>query len=68
MDEIQKMIEDSIKAEEVYQKLKSTESISDVADTIDSLDENMAKLVLKNLSIPGVNNCTFQRFCAINNT
>lgn len=47
MNEVEKLIEESGKAEEIFKVLKSTQSMSDVADTIESLDENMAKLVLK---------------------
>lgn len=47
MDEIKKIIEESSKAEEIYQKLKSAKSMSNVADIVDTLDENMTKLVLK---------------------
>lgn len=47
MDDIQKMIEESLKAEKIYQRLKLIESFSEVADIIDPLDEDMAKLVLR---------------------
>ncbi len=47
MSDMDNMIRDSIKAEEIFNLLKTTQSITEVADIIDSLDEKMAKLVLK---------------------
>ena len=44
---VQEMIDASIKAEEIYQSLKTTDSMVEVSDTIDSMSESMAKLVLK---------------------
>lgn len=47
MDTVAKMLQESAKAEEVFNALCTTQSMSEVADTVDSLSESMAKLVLK---------------------
>jgi len=44
---IDEAVKAALKAEEIYKKLISSNSIDDITDTIDSLDENMAKLVLR---------------------
>lgn len=41
------IFEKQIKAEAIFKKIKSTDSMPDIADIVDSLDEEMAKLVLK---------------------
>lgn len=47
MDAVEMLIQESLNAEDIFNQLKSTQSMNEVADTIESLDENMAKLVLK---------------------
>jgi len=44
---IEQIIKESGEAEDIFQVLKATQSMSDVADIVADLDENMAKLVLK---------------------
>lgn len=46
-DEISKMIYESAEAEKIFDALRTTQSMSEVADTVESLSEGMAKLVLK---------------------
>lgn len=41
------IIEKAIKAQEIYEKLKESQNMCDIGETIDSLTEEMAKLVLK---------------------
>ena len=47
MDEIEKMFEKQEKANGLFRKLKETQSISEVSNMVESMDEDMAKLVLK---------------------
>jgi hypothetical protein len=47
MDEMEKMFEEQNKANDLFIKLKETQSMSEVSDIVESMDENMAKLVLK---------------------
>ena len=47
MNSVEKMIEESLKADEVYAQLNATNSMIEVAGIIESLDENIAKIVLK---------------------
>jgi hypothetical protein len=44
---LQQMIADSVEADRIHKLLTSTDSINEVADIVDSLSEDMAKLVLK---------------------
>lgn len=43
----EKAIQKAVQVEEIFKKLQSTQSMTEIADIVDSLDENMAKLVLK---------------------
>lgn len=47
MDEIEKIYEEQSKADDLFKTLSTTQSMSEVYDIIESIDENMAKLVLK---------------------
>lgn len=47
VDAVTKMIRESAEAENIFTALQTTQSISEVADTVGSLSEGMAKLVLK---------------------
>lgn len=51
MDEIEKMIEGQKNANNLFEKLKELENISDVDDILVSMDEKIAKLVLKKFII-----------------
>lgn len=44
---LQQMIADFVEADRIYKLLTSTNSVNEVADIVDSLSEDMAKLVLK---------------------
>lgn len=46
-DGLRKMIEKSNEAEDLYEKLRETESMCDVDDIVESMDEDTAKMVLK---------------------
>ena len=46
-DGLRKMIEKSNEAEALYEKLRETESMCDVDDIVESMDEDTAKMVLK---------------------
>lgn len=41
------IIEKATKANEIYEKLKESQNMCEIGDIIDSLDEEMAKMVLK---------------------
>lgn len=47
MENIKKLSLDYLRAEEIHEKLKGELSIPVIAETIDSLDEETAKMVLK---------------------
>lgn len=47
MTNVEKMVEESLEADEVYAQLNATNSMIEVAEIIESLDEKMAKIVLK---------------------
>lgn len=40
-------IEKAIRAQEIYEKLKGSQNMCEIGEIIDSLDEEMAKLVLR---------------------
>lgn len=44
---LKKLIEASIEAENIYERLKNTSSISEISDIIEKLDEATMKIVLK---------------------
>jgi UDP:flavonoid glycosyltransferase YjiC (YdhE family) len=47
MSEINEILAYHRKVDEVYKRLRETHSMNEVADLIESLDEDMAKWVLK---------------------
>lgn len=47
MDELEKLYKDQLKADELFKELNIANTISTITDIVDSMDENMAKLVLK---------------------
>lgn len=47
MNEMEKMFEEQDKANDLFVKLKETQSMSEISDIVQSMDDNMAKLVLK---------------------
>jgi hypothetical protein len=46
MDEIEKLLEEDAKADALFTTLKATDSMSNIADIVESMSEDMAKLVL----------------------
>ncbi|MDD3040430.1 hypothetical protein [Bacteroides sp.] len=47
MNEMVKILQDMNTADEIFKQLNIAVSMPEIAEIIDSLDENMAKLVLK---------------------
>lgn len=47
MEEIEKMYQEQEKANDLFETLKNTQSMSDISDIVESMNENMSKLVLK---------------------
>lgn len=47
MDEIKKLMQESSEADKLVELLKTTDSMSLIADTVESISERMTKLVLK---------------------
>ncbi len=46
-DSIERIMQESIEAEKIFNILQNTNSMTQVADIVDTLDESMAKMVLK---------------------
>lgn len=47
MDNMEKIYEELSKANDLFKFLRETSSMSEIHDIIESMDENVAKLVLK---------------------
>lgn len=47
MNEMGKIYEEQSKANDLFKTLSTTQSMNEVYDIIESMDENMAKLVLR---------------------